>query len=64
MIFSLGDTVITRKAHPCGGNEWTVVRTGADIRMQCKKCGSFVMIDALKLEKRVKSIVRAEAKND
>ena len=27
----LGDVISTRKPHPCGGSEWTVVRTGADI---------------------------------
>ena len=57
MKFSIGDKVITRKNHPCGGNEWLVVRTGADVRLKCLKCGSFVMLDALKLEKRVKQLI-------
>ncbi len=61
MNFSIGDKVITRKNHPCGGNEWLVVRTGADVRLKCLKCGSFVMMDALKLEKRVKTLISAEA---
>ena len=26
----LGDVVLTRKQHPCGSSEWTVIRTGAD----------------------------------
>ena len=61
MKFSIGDKVITRKSHPCGGNEWLVVRTGADIRLKCLKCGSFVMLDALKLEKRVKQLIPSES---
>jgi len=28
---NLGDHVRLRKAHPCGGYEWEVVRLGADI---------------------------------
>ena len=30
----LGDVVQTRKQHPCGSSEWTVIRTGADIKMK------------------------------
>ena len=29
----LGDVITTRKAHPCGSSEWTVIRTGADIKI-------------------------------
>lgn len=61
MKFSIGDKIITRKNHPCGGNEWLVVRTGADVRLKCLKCGSFVMLDALKLEKRVKQLIPSES---
>ena len=28
----LGDVVQTRKQHPCGSSEWTVIRTGATSR--------------------------------
>ena len=27
----LGDVIATRKPHPCGSAEWTVIRTGASI---------------------------------
>ena len=27
----LGDRVRMRKTHPCGSDEWTVIRIGADI---------------------------------
>ena len=40
-----GDVVRTRKPHPCGGNEWTVTRTGADIKIRCNRCGRVVMMD-------------------
>lgn len=33
-----------RKPHACGGNEWTVVRTGMDIRIRCAQCGRSVLM--------------------
>ncbi len=43
--FGLGDRVEMRKKHACGGNEWIITRTGADIRIRCVKCGRSVMLD-------------------
>lgn len=57
MQYKVGDKVITKKPHPCGGNVWTITRTGADVRIVCDKCGRSVMTDALKFEKSVKKIV-------
>lgn len=61
MQYKVGDKVITKKAHPCGGNVWTITRTGADVRIVCDKCGRSVMIDALKFEKSVKKIIGEES---
>ena len=55
----LGDTVITKKSHPCGGFEWECVRTGADIKLKCKTCGHVVMLDREECRKRTKSIIKA-----
>ena len=41
----LGDVIRSRKPHPCGSDEWTVTRTGADIKMKCNGCGRIVMLD-------------------
>ena len=43
--FSLGDGAIMRKPHACGTNAWTIIRTGADIKLRCKNCGRIVMLD-------------------
>ena len=51
----LGDVVRTRKAHPCGGDTWTVIRTGADIKLRCQTCGRIVMLDRIAFLKRRKS---------
>ena len=51
----LGDTVLLRKAHPCGGSEWEVVRLGADIGLRCLQCQRRVLLSRSALDKRVKS---------
>ncbi len=52
----VGDRVRMRKPHPCGGYEWQVTRTGADIGIQCQTCGRRVMLTRIKFEKQVKAI--------
>ena len=42
---TLGDVIRTRKSHPCGSDEWTVIRVGADIKIKCHGCGRIVMLD-------------------
>lgn len=52
--FELGDKIVMRKPHACGTNEWTVVRTGADIKIKCSNCGRIVMLDRLDFLKSAK----------
>ncbi len=54
----LGDLITTRKNHPCGGNTWTVTRTGADIKMRCETCGRVVMLDRETFLRRRKAVVK------
>lgn len=51
-----GDTVITKKPHPCGCDRWQVVRTGADVKIKCLGCGRVVMLDLLAFEKALKKV--------
>lgn len=61
----IGDVIQTRKPHPCGGSEWTVTRTGADIKMRCNTCGRLVMLDRETFLKRRKTLVsRPEGQNN
>lgn len=55
--FRLGDTVQLRKAHPCGGFVWQVVRLGADIGLRCDTCGRRVLLPRSTLERRMKKFV-------
>ncbi len=53
----LGDVIQTRKPHPCGSAEWTVIRTGADVKMKCSGCGRIVMLDRETFLKRRKKLL-------
>lgn len=57
MEIRLGDIVRLKKSHPCGGDEWEVVRLGADIRIKCRKCQHLVMLDRGTFERRVKTFI-------
>ncbi len=56
MDIQIGDRLILKKGHPCGGQEWDVLRVGADIRIKCGLCGHLVMLPRTKLEKQIKKI--------
>lgn len=61
MPIEIGDVVQMRKAHPCGGDRWTITRVGADVKLRCLTCGRVVMLNRPDFEKRMKKIVaRAE----
>ena len=53
----IGDVIRARKPHPCGNDEWTVTRTGADIKIRCNRCGRMIMMDRDTFLKRKKSLV-------
>jgi len=53
----LEDTVRLRKPHPCGSYEWKIVRLGADIGLECLRCGRRVLLDRRTLARRLKGIV-------
>ena len=51
----LNDRLRLRKPHPCGSYEWTVVRLGADIGLECTSCGRRVMLTRRELTRRLKA---------
>ncbi len=55
MNFELGQTVKLKKAHPCGGNEFEIVRVGADVKIKCLSCGHVIMLDREKLAKAIRN---------
>ena len=57
MEIKLGDVVRLRKKHPCGSDEWRVVRLGADIGIKCVKCQRRVLLERSIFEHRVKTFI-------
>ena len=55
-----GDVLELKKAHPCGGKNFEVLRTGMDFRIKCLVCGSQVWISRAKLEKKIKKVSKNE----
>ena len=51
----LNDVLRLRKAHPCGSLEWKVVRLGADIGLECLRCGRRVLLPRRELARRIKT---------
>ena len=44
MEFKVGEIIKMKKKHPCGANEWKLLRVGMDFRLQCMNCGREVMV--------------------
>jgi hypothetical protein len=57
----LGDIVQLRKKHPCGSDEWEVVRLGVDIGLVCQGCGRRILLPRGTFNKRSKRVVRRAA---
>ena len=61
MEFALGDLVQMRKTHPCGSDQWIIIRVGADIKIRCTGCGRIVMMDRSQFVKRMKKVLKTAA---
>lgn len=55
-----GEVYRMRRQHPCGGWEWKVYRTGADIGIECLTCHRRVMVDRRRFEARMKALIRRD----
>ncbi len=61
MDVNVGDILIMKKNHPCGGNEFLVLRSGMDFRIRCNKCSREMMVPRIKAEKNIKSVIAKDA---
>lgn len=55
--FGLNDVVEMKKQHPCGENQWKVIRMGMDIRIKCLGCNHSVMIPRREFTRKLKRVV-------
>lgn len=65
MEYKVGDIVKLKKQHPCGSQEWEILRVGADFRLKCMGCGHQVMMPRRQVEKNTRELknVAGEKKN-
>lgn len=56
--FNLHDVVEMKKAHPCGENNWEIIRMGADIRIKCLGCERSIMLPRSEFSKKLKKIIK------
>jgi hypothetical protein len=54
VIYTPGDIVQLKKPHPCGANQWKILRVGMDFRLQCQNCGRSVLIPRKQAEKSIR----------
>ena len=60
IVYEVGDIVKLKKPHPCGSQEWLVLRVGMDIRLRCTGCGHEVLAPRRKVEKSIKRVIPKE----
>ena len=56
----LDDILQLRKPHPCGSDQWRVVRLGADIGLKCLRCERRVLLPLADVERRARTVTRPE----
>lgn len=60
MEYKLGDIIVMKKLHPCGSNEFEIIRLGADVKIKCVKCGHVIMLPRVDLNKKIKKVINNE----
>lgn len=55
--YKLDDVVVMKKQHPCGTNEFKIIRVGADIKIKCLNCGRTIMLPRIEFNKKIKKVV-------
>ena len=58
MDIHVGDLLVMKKPHPCGGNQFLVNRVGMDFRIRCTTCSHEVMVPRAKVEKNIRKVLR------
>ena len=56
MDVNVGDILMMKKQHPCGGKRFEVLRVGMDFKIRCITCGREVMVPRSRAEQNIKKI--------
>lgn len=55
--YRLNSIVVMKKPHPCGTNEWQIIRVGADIKIKCISCGRTILLPRIEFNKKLKKVI-------
>lgn len=55
--YNVGDIIEFKKIHPCGGNNWKIIRVGVDCKLECTTCSRIIIIPRIQIAKKMKKIV-------
>jgi hypothetical protein len=59
----LGDVVKLKKSHPCGANEWEIIKLGMDIGLKCLNCGRKVRLLRYDFDRRFRGYIKRVEQN-
>lgn len=57
MDLQVGDVVQVKKKHPCGSDQWRIMRRGMDFRIRCQGCDHEIWLPRPKFEKMIKKVI-------
>lgn len=57
-VYNVGDIVKMKKKHPCGSDEWVIVKVGAELKLKCNGCGHEIIQKRSAVEKNTKTLKR------
>ena len=61
MNLQVGEIIRMKKKHPCGTNEWEILRIGMDFRLKCSGCGREIMVPRRLVEKSFRGYINKES---
>ena len=53
------DILEFKKAHPCGGTQWKVIKYGVDCKLECTTCKHVIILSRIDISKRLKRIIES-----
>ena len=55
--FTGGRCGASEKKHPCGSDQWRIMRRGMDFRIRCQGCDHEIWLPRPKFEKMIKKVI-------
>lgn len=63
-MYKVGDIILSKKPHACGGNSWEVKRVGADVKLKCSVCGKVMFLSYDETKKITKTYLPSDDKGE